>query len=163
MASYWLFKTEPAEYSITDLAGEPGATVRWDGIRNYQARNHLRDDIAKGDQVLIYHSSCKVPGIAGTAKVVSAPYPDPSQFDPNSPYYDAKSSVGAPRWFCVDICHQSSFDNVIPVSRLRTVQALAEMVLFRQGRLSVQPVSEGEWQILVELGLHKRHPVPVQE
>lgn len=152
MARYWLFKTEPAEYSIADLAGAPGATVLWDGIRNYQARNHLRDEVREGDLVLVYHSSCKVPGVAGTATVVSAPYPDPSQFDPESPYHDPRSRPDAPRWFCVDIRHRLSFASVITTQQLRAMPELADMVLFRQGRLSVQPVTENEWQTIMELG-----------
>ena len=151
MTRYWLFKTEPAEYSITDLAGEPGATARWDGIRNYQARNHLRDGVASGDRILIYHSSCKVPGIAGTARVIGAPYPDPTQFDPESPYHDPRSSPDDPRWFSVDIRHQHTFDQVIPAPRLRELPELADMVLFRQGRLSVQPVTEREWRAIMAM------------
>lgn len=148
---YWLFKSEPAEFGIADLAGAPGGTASWDGIRNYQARNHLRDGVAPGDGVLIYHSSCKVPGVAGTAEVVSAPYPDPAQFDPESPYFDPKSPADHPRWFCVDIRHRQTFADVIPAGRLKAMAELADMVLFRQGRLSVQPVSQREWESILAL------------
>ncbi len=159
MAGYWLFKTEPAEYGIDHLAAESDATVRWDGIRNYQARNHLRDRVAKGDRVFIYHSSCKVPGIAGTARVVSDPYPDPTQFDPDSPYHDPRSQPHKPRWYAVDIRHQRTFEALIPAAHLRQVAALEGMVLFHQGRLSIQPVSRDHWQVIMDLadGKAKQH------
>ncbi|KJS05576.1 MAG: hypothetical protein VR73_12055 [Gammaproteobacteria bacterium BRH_c0] len=148
---YWLFKTEPAEFSIADLAAQPGGSGRWDGIRNYQARNNLRDLAAAGDGVLIYHSSCKQPGIAGIAEVCSAPYPDPAQFDPDSPYFDPKSSPDQPRWYSVDICHTRTLPGIISPARLKAIPDLADMVLFRQGRLSIQPVSEKEWNIIVAM------------
>ncbi|MFA5494849.1 MAG: EVE domain-containing protein [Porticoccaceae bacterium] len=148
---YWLFKSEPAEYGIVDLAGEPGGTARWDGIRNYQARNHIRDGVASGDGVLIYHSSCKVPGIAGTATVSGEPYPDPSQFDPDSPYFDPKSTPDKPRWYSVDIRHQRTFAQLIPATRLKDMAQLADMILFRQGRLSIQPVTEQHWAIIMDI------------
>lgn len=149
--SYWLFKSEPAEYGIVDLAAEPGGTTRWDGIRNYQARSHIRDGVASGDGVLIYHSSCKVPGVAGTARVVGAPYPDPTQFDPGSRYFDPKSAPTNPRWYSVDIRHLRTFDQVIPATRLKDMAELADMILFRQGRLSIQPVTEEQWSIIMAL------------
>lgn len=148
---YWLFKTEPAEYSIADLAAQPSGTGRWDGIRNYQARNNLRDLATPGDGVLIYHSSCKEPGIAGIAEVCSAPYPDPAQFDPDSPYFDPKSTPDQPRWFSVDVRHRRTLAGIISPALLKSIPDLAGMVLFRQGRLSIQPVSEEEWGVITAL------------
>ncbi|TGD72129.1 EVE domain-containing protein [Mangrovimicrobium sediminis] len=149
--NYWLFKSEPDEYSIDDLFAEADGSGRWDGIRNYQARNLLRDAVSEGDQVLFYHSSCKVPGVAGTARVVRAAYPDPAQFDTHSPYHDPKSTAEAPRWFCVDIAPLARFDEVLPLARLKQEPALEDMVLLRQGRLSVQPVTAAQWRAVTRL------------
>ncbi len=149
--SHWLFKSEPDEYGIDDLLAEPSGKGRWDGIRNYQARNILRDDVSEGDLVLFYHSSCKVPGAAGIAKVVKAAYPDPAQFDPESRYFDPKASADNPRWFCVDLAAVEKFGAVLPLAALRAEPALAEMVLLKQGRLSVQPVTPQEWKLIVAL------------
>ncbi|WP_323845763.1 EVE domain-containing protein [Microbulbifer magnicolonia] len=150
--NFWLFKSEPDEYSLRDLAAERGQTGRWDGIRNYQARNFLRDAVGVGDGVLFYHSACKVPAIVGTAEVVRAAYPDPAQFDPESKYFDPKASGAAPRWFCVDIRWQSEFARPVPLAEIKQNPALAEMVLVKQGRLSIQPVTEKEWKAIVALG-----------
>ncbi|WP_231758695.1 EVE domain-containing protein [Microbulbifer elongatus] len=150
--SYWLFKSEPDEYSLDDLKAEPGHVGRWDGIRNYQARNFLRDEVEEGDGVLFYHSACKVPAIVGTAQVVRAAYPDPAQFDPESKYFDPKATAEKPRWFCVDIRWQSEFARPLPLKEIKQNPALAEMVLVKQGRLSIQPVSESEWRLLLKLG-----------
>ena len=151
MAACWLFKSEPGEYGIADLAAEPEQTARWDGIRNYQARNFIRDDIRPGDGVLFYHSSCRHTGVAGICEVVSPAYPDPAQFDPRSKYFDSKSTADSPRWYCVDIQLKKQFAEVIDSSRLRKVQALAGMVLFRNPRLSIQPVTPKEWQTIRNL------------
>lgn len=148
---YWLFKSEPDDYSIRDLATAPEQTAKWDGIRNYQARNFLRDQVSLGDHVLFYHSQCKHIGIVGTAEIVRAAYPDPAQFDENSKYFDPKASFETPRWFCVDIKHQTSFKREISLARLKANPALAEMVLLKQGRLSVQPVTEQEWQAIMAM------------
>ncbi|SFC39399.1 Predicted RNA-binding protein, contains PUA-like domain [Microbulbifer thermotolerans] len=150
--NYWLFKSEPDEYSIRDLAAEPGQTGRWDGIRNYQARNFLRDHVQKGDCVLFYHSACKVPAVVGTAKVVRAAYPDPAQFDSGSKYFDPKASGDKPRWYCVDIRWQSEFARPVPLTEIKQNPDLAEMVLVKQGRLSIQPVRPEEWKTIVALG-----------
>ncbi|WP_237068552.1 EVE domain-containing protein [Microbulbifer guangxiensis] len=150
--NHWLFKSEPDEYSIDDLASEPGQTGHWDGIRNYQARNFLRDKVAVGDGVLFYHSACKVPAVVGTAEVVKAAYPDPAQFDPDSPYFDPKASAGAPRWFCVDLHWRSTFAHPVPLAQIKADPRLQEMVLVKQGRLSIQPVTAEEWQIISERG-----------
>ncbi|MDO6746011.1 EVE domain-containing protein [Gilvimarinus sp. 1_MG-2023] len=148
---YWLFKSEPDCYGIQHLAAEPRQTTRWDGIRNYQARNLLRDQIAKDDTVLFYHSRCKAMGIVGTAKVVSGAYPDPLQFDSSSSYFDGKSCLETPRWFSVDIQLQEVFAQVISMQTIKYIQALDNMVLRKQSRLSVQPVTEQEFKILIQL------------
>ena len=150
--NYWLFKSEPDEYSIADLAAEAGKTGRWDGIRNYQARNFLRDKVQTGDGVLFYHSACKVPAVVGTAEVVRAAYPDPAQFDPESKYFDPKATAEKPRWYCVDIRWQSEFDKPVPLADIKRDPLLADMVLVKQGRLSIQPVTREEWEALVRLG-----------
>ena len=149
--AYWLFKSEPDEYSIDDLQAEPRGVGVWDGIRNYQARNFLRDAVAVGDGVLFYHSSCKHVGIAGTAEVVRAGYPDPAQFDPDSRYFDPKATAEAPRWYCVDLGYRSHIEPLIPLAELRAIPALADMVLLNQGRLSIQPVRPAEWALIVGL------------
>ncbi|SDK52858.1 EVE domain-containing protein [Microbulbifer yueqingensis] len=150
--NYWLFKSEPDEYSLADLAAEPGRTGRWDGIRNYQARNFLRDRVQEGDGVLFYHSACRVPAVVGTAEVVRAAYPDPAQFDQQSPYFDPRSTPENPRWFCVDIRWQEEFARPVPLAEIKADPALREMVLVKQGRLSVQPVTTAEWRAIRLLG-----------
>ncbi|GMG86407.1 EVE domain-containing protein [Biformimicrobium ophioploci] len=150
--NYWLFKSEPDEYSLDDLASEPDQTGRWDGIRNYQARNFLRDKVNAGDGVLFYHSACKVPAVVGTAEVMRAAYPDPAQLDPESPYFDPKASDENPRWYCVDIRWQSQFARAVPLAEIKQHPALADMVLVKQGRLSIQPVTAAEWSLLLQLG-----------
>ncbi|MCA0899766.1 EVE domain-containing protein [Microbulbifer agarilyticus] len=150
--NYWLFKSEPDEYSLDDLKREPGHTGRWDGIRNYQARNFLRDSVQEGDGVLFYHSACKVPAIVGTASVVRGAYPDPAQFDPESKYFDPKATAEQPRWYCVDIRWQSAFAQPVPLKDIKQNPALEEMVLVKQGRLSIQPVKATEWSLIKKLG-----------
>lgn len=147
---YWLFKTEPGEYSIEDLAAAPGI-ARWDGIRNYQARNLLRDQIRVGDGVFIYHSSCSPAGIAGVARVESPAYPDPSQFDPASRYRDPLAKPERPRWFCVDVRFVARLPRLLTLAEIRAQPALREMVLLRQSRLSVQPVEMAQWHALLRL------------
>jgi predicted RNA-binding protein with PUA-like domain len=148
---YWLFKSEPDDYSIDDLKAEPEQTGRWDGIRNYQARNLIRDQIKPGDGVLFYHSSCKTVGVAGTAEVVSAPYPDPLQFVADNKYFDPKSTVAEPRWLAVDIKYVATAKRLLPLKEIKTNTDLENMVLVKQGRLSIQPVSESEWQTIQKL------------
>lgn len=148
---YWLFKAEPDVFGIEHLAAQPKKTGRWDGIRNYQARNFLRDQVAKGDAVFIYHSHCKQPGVVGIAEVVKAAYPDPTQFDPQSPYFDGKATPDLPRWVAVDIKLIRRFDQVIPLSVIKQQTVLENMVLLKQARLSIQPVSEHEWQAILQL------------
>ena len=148
--AYWLLKTEPDEFSIDDLAALGGRPERWNGIRNYQARNLLRDDIRVGDEAFIYHSSCKQVGIAGSATITRAAYPDPDQFDPESKYFDPKASEDQPRWYCVDVVFAQKFPRVIPLAELKQHPELADMVLLKQGRLSVQPVTPREWQLIMQ-------------
>jgi predicted RNA-binding protein with PUA-like domain len=143
--SYWLMKSEPDECSIEDALAAPKRLTPWTGVRNYQARNFMRDAMRVGDGVLFYHSSCEVPGIAGLAEVASASYPDPSQFDRKSPYFDPKSRREAPRWHCVDI-RALKKTRLVPVEDLRAHAALAKMVTLRPGnRLSITPVTAAEW------------------
>jgi predicted RNA-binding protein with PUA-like domain len=149
MTHYWLFKSEPDVYGIDHLAAEPGQRGRWDGIRNYQARNFLRDQVSVGDEVFIYHSQCKQVGIAGIARVVKAAYPDPAQFDPENHYHDPKATPDSPRWFAVDIVLQEKFPEVISLKRIKQEPPLEDMTLLKQGRLSVQPVTAAQWRYLL--------------
>lgn len=151
MTQYWLFKSEPDVYSIDHLAAEKKQTTRWDGIRNYQARNFLRDRVAVGDQVFFYHSQCKTPGIVGVAEVVKTAYPDPAQFNPEHDYYDPKASSDNPRWYSVDVRLVKKFPDVIALKDLKQHPALEAMVLLKQGRLSIQPVTPAEWKTILKL------------
>lgn len=150
--SYWLMKSEPDVFGIDDLYKMPKRTEHWDGVRNYQARNMMRDDMKKGDQVFFYHSNTKVPGIVGIAEVVREGYPDFTSWDPNSKYYDPKSSEDNPRWFMVDIRFVRKFAEVISLDELKAHAALADMPLLRRGnRLSVLPVGAKEWNYILKL------------
>lgn len=150
--NYWLMKSEPSTFSIKDLEKAPKKTTHWEGVRNYQARNFLRDQIKAGDQVFFYHSSTEVPAIVGTAEVVKNGYPDPSQFDPQSKYFDETSDPKNPRWYVVDIKHQKTFLNPVSIQALREIPALSEMKLLQKGmRLSVQPVTASEWKAISKL------------
>jgi len=148
---HWLMKSEPSVFSIQDLARAPGKTTFWDGVRNFQARNLLRDQMQVGDGVLFCHSSADPPAIAGTATVAAAARPDPSQFDPESDHHDPDSKPDAPRWYGVDITLERIFDRPLPLDELRKVPGLKEMVLFQRSRLSVQPVSPEEWKVILRL------------
>ncbi|HWN70643.1 MAG TPA: EVE domain-containing protein [Haliangium sp.] len=148
---YWLMKSEPDVYSIDHLARD-GVTP-WEGVRNYQARNLLRDEIHVGDGVLFYHSSTQPPGVAGLAEAVHESYPDRTAFDPASPYFDPKSTRDAPRWFVVDVRFVERFPAVVPLSVLHETPGLEDMRVIKKGmRLSVQPVTPEEWDIVVALG-----------
>lgn len=150
--NYWLFKSEPDAFSIDDLAARPRKTEHWDGIRNYQARNLMRDEIRKGDLGFFYHSSCAVPGIVGTFQVVREAYPDHTALDPASKYFDPKATPEEPRWVMVDIKLKSKFKSIITLQTLKDEPALEGMGLLRRGnRLSIQPVSEQEWQIIMAM------------
>jgi len=143
-------KSEPDEFSIEDLARAPKQTTPWFGVRNYVARNFMRDSMRVGDGVLFYHSSCPEPGIAGLAKVASTSYPDDSQFDRKSPYYDAKSDPAAPRWMLVDVKLDRK-TRLMPLEEMRTYPALADMVTLKRGnRLSITPVTAAEWKFIVK-------------
>lgn len=149
---YWLFKSEPDAFSIDDLKSKPNKTEHWDGVRNYQARNMMRDDIKKGDQVLFYHSNCKPPGIVGVAKVVKESYPDFTAWDMDSKYYDPKSTPEKPRWFMVDIKFVKKFPRLISLDELKQHEKLYEMLILRKGnRLSITPVTEKEWRTILDI------------
>ena len=146
---FWLFKTEPDAFSIDDLAARPQQTEPWDGVRNYQARNFLRDKVQLGDKVFIYHSSCKQVGIAGVAEVVKAGYPDTEQFNPESKYYDPKASANAPRWYRVDVKFVEKFNTVLPLKIIKSLPEVTEVGLVKMGhRLAIMPVEENEWHAL---------------
>ena len=148
---YWLMKTEPDAFSIDDLAKV--GTEPWNGVRNYQARNFMRQ-MQVGDGVLFYHSSCAVPGIVGTAKVASDPYPDPTQFDPKSDYFDPKSTREEPRWSLVDVSYERKLDRTITLDEIRqhTDRLGEDFALVRRGsRLSVMPVTAAQWKLLLSL------------
>lgn len=148
---FWLMKSEPSECSIDDVIAAPESTTPWSGVRNYQARNFMRDEMAVGDGVLFYHSSCAEPGIAGLAEVASPARPDETQFDPRSPYYDPKSSRARPRWVCVDI-RALRKTRLVPLSELRAHRRLATLWVLRPGnRLSITPVSETEWGTIMTI------------
>ena len=153
---YWLMKSEPDDYSFDDLLKD-GRTM-WDGVRNYQARNFMRDDMQVGDQVLFYHSNIKPPGVVGLCEVVSEPYPDHTQFDPASKYHDPKSDPENPRWILVDVAPMKALPRFLPLQELRDTESLADMALLQRGqRLSVQPVTASEFKEVVRLA--SRQPV----
>jgi predicted RNA-binding protein with PUA-like domain len=148
---YWLMKSEPDEVSFDDVLAAPGQTVAWFGVRNYQARNFMRDAMAAGDGVLFYHSSCAVPGVAGLAEVASSPYPDESQFETDGKYFDPKATREQPRWISVDV-HAREKGRYLPLAEMRAIPELADMVLLQKGsRLSITPVTKGEWDKIVSL------------
>jgi predicted RNA-binding protein with PUA-like domain len=145
---YWLMKSEPDEFSIDNLAAAPGKTTAWSGVRNYQARNFMRDKMRVGDKVFFYHSSCPEPGIAGIAQVASDPYPDASQFDTKSPYFDAAAKRESPRWFNVEVKFVRK-TRLVSLAELRSHSELSGMRLLAPGnRLSITPVSAGEWEFI---------------
>ena len=149
--SYWLMKSEPDVFSIADLQSRPKQTEHWDGVRNYQARNFLRA-MKRGDQAFFYHSSCAEPGIAGIVKITRPAYPDPSAFDPQSPFHDPRGTPEKPAWFMVDVKLLRSFRHVIPLSELKTNPSLKKMCLVQRGnRLSVMPVTAREWRAILEM------------
>jgi predicted RNA-binding protein with PUA-like domain len=150
---YWLMKTEPSVFSYADLERSPGRTTGWGGVRNFQARNFMRDQMKLGDLVFIYHSSTDVPAVIGIAKVVREGYPDPTAFDRRDPYYDPKSDPASPTWMQVDIQAVREFERPVALSELRVTPSLRSMSLLRKGnRLSVQPVTASEWAIVCALG-----------
>ncbi|MCR8957444.1 EVE domain-containing protein [Variovorax sp. S2] len=151
MPNYWLMKSEPDEVSIDDALAAPNATVAWTGVRNYQARNFMRDGMKVGDGVLFYHSSCPEPGIAGIARVASGIKPDPTQFDPKSPYYDAASKKEDPRWLLVDV-QAVRKTRLLALPELRAKPELGELVVLRKGnRLSITPVDPAHWRVIEKM------------
>lgn len=147
---YWLLKSEPDAYGIDDLKRD--RREPWDGIRNYQARNMMRDDMRVGDKAFFYHSNCKEPGIVGIMKIASKPYPDHTQFDPESRYYDPKSDPAEPRWILVDVQYVKKLKRTITLAELKAEPKLDGMILTRKGnRLSIMPVSDDHWDFILGL------------
>jgi len=148
---HWLMKSEPDEFSIDDLVRSPRQETAWFGVRNYQARNYMRDEMKVGDRAFFYHSSCAEPGIAGIVEVCSAAHPDATQFDPKSPYHDPKSTRENPRWVGVDV-RLLAKTRLVPLAELRARPELADMVILRRGnRLSITPVTRSEWKVIERL------------
>lgn len=150
--SYWLMKTEPTEFSIDDLEKRPNQIEHWDGVRNYQARNMLRDEMKVGDVAFFYHSNCDEPGIVGTVKIVKEGYPDHTAFDPENKHFDPKSDHENPRWFMVDVKLEKKFPRTMTLSEMRLNPELEGLILLRKGnRLSVMPVEEKHFKLILDL------------
>jgi len=150
--NYWLFKSEPDAFSIDDLQNMPGKKDHWDGIRNYQARNMMRDDMKKGDMAFFYHSSCAIPGIVGTVEIVKEAYDDHTALDPKSNYFDAKATPENPRWCMVDVKFKKKFKQIITLEALRQNKKLINMTLLKKGnRLSIMPISANEWKWILAM------------
>ncbi|MFT4919591.1 MAG: putative RNA-binding protein with PUA-like domain [Zhongshania aliphaticivorans] len=150
--AYWLMKSELDTFSLDDLRKRPKGTEHWDGVRNYQARNMMRDQMKVGDKVFFYHSSCPQPGIAGIAEVVREAYPDSSAQNPESRYFDPKASPENPRWYMVDVRFERKFKRLIPLAELKAEPALGEMTLVQKGsRLSIMPVTPEEWRQILAM------------
>ena len=151
---YWLMKSEPDTFSLQDLKERPQQREPWDGVRNYQARNFMRDGMSVGDGILFYHSNTKPPGIVGLAEGVSEAYPDPTAFDKKSKYYDEKSDPSNPRWFLVDVAYRKDFKHQVSLEAMKGMPELAEMKVLQKGnRLSITPVSESEYKAICAAGL----------
>jgi predicted RNA-binding protein with PUA-like domain len=149
----WLVKSEPGSFSWQDLWASPGRRTCWDGIRSYQARNFIRDDIRRGDLALFYHSGAQPPGIVGIAEVVREAYPDPTQFDPEDGHFDPGSPPDGPRWLMFDLRAKGALPQFVPLGALRGNPALSGMLVVQRGqRLSIQPVTEGEWDEVLRMG-----------
>jgi predicted RNA-binding protein with PUA-like domain len=153
--SYWLLKSDPATFGLSHLKRSKNRTTCWDGVRNFQARNLLRDRLKVGDGVLFYHSQADPPAVVATAEVVRAGYPDPEQFRPSGRYYDPRSKRDEPRWYAVDIRLERELARPVTLPEIRETPGLEEMVLVNRSRLSVQPVTAGEWRIILRLGARK--------
>lgn len=150
---YWLFKSEPSTFSIEDLKNRPKQTEHWDGVRNYQVRNLLRDEIKVGDLAFFYHSSCTPPGVAGIVEVVKDGYPDFTQFDPESKYYDPRSTAEKPRWFMVNVKFVEAFSRLVTLEEMRKHPKLQKMKIMQRGnRLSITTVTSSEWDVIVRMG-----------
>lgn len=151
---YWLMKSEPDTFSLQDLESRPEQREPWDGVRNYQARNFMRDEMRLGDLVLFYHSNTKPPGVVGLAEVVSDPYPDPTAFDKNSKYYDPKSKKENPTWILVDVGFKAHFKTGVTLEMMKAMPELQSMRVLQKGnRLSITPVTQEEYQAITQLGL----------
>ncbi len=149
---YWLMKSEPFEFSIDDLISRKNGTTYWEGIRNYQARNFMRDNMQVGDGAFFYHSRVNPLAVVGTMNIACEPYPDPSQFDPDSKYFDPKSTKDNPRWMLVDVTFTAKFDPPVTRDQIKQTPGLEDMMVIQKGsRLSIQPVTEQEWQIIHQL------------
>lgn len=149
---YWLIKSEPAVFGIDDLAARKRQTEQWEGVRNYQARNFMRDEMKKGDLAFFYHSSCAEPGIVGIVEVAREAHPDVTAFDPDSAYYDPKSDPRNPRWFMVDVKLKRKFARVVALKELRAHEALSDMYILQRGnRLSITPVTRRQWNYILKL------------
>ena len=149
---YWLLKSEPEMFGIDDLANMPKKTEHWDGIRNYQVRNMMRDEMKKGDLCFFYHSSCKEPGIVGVIRIVKEAYPDFTAFEPNEKYYDPKSKLENPRWLMVDVQLIRKFKRIISLQELKSYKTLSEMIILRRGnRLSITSVTKKHWDFILKL------------
>jgi predicted RNA-binding protein with PUA-like domain len=150
--NHWLMKSEPDVFGIEDLVKRPRKTEPWDGVRNYQARNMMRDDMKKGDLAFLYHSNCKQPGIAGIMKIVREGYPDHTAFDAKEKYFDPKSDPENPRWYMVDVRHVRTLKRIITLTELKTHNELSELPLVRRGnRLSVMPINKTHWDFILSL------------
>ena len=150
---YWLFKSEPNAYSFSNLLQESGQTAEWDGVRNYQARNFIRDDMKVGDSILFYHSSTGSPAVVGTARVVREAYPDDTAWDPKSIHFDPKSTPDNPIWYMVDVRAEKEFSRQVTLSEIKQTPKLQNMMLVRRGvRLSILPISKDEWEEIISLG-----------
>jgi predicted RNA-binding protein with PUA-like domain len=150
--NYWLMKSEPDAFSINDLYNKPNQTEHWDGVRNYQTRNMMRDAMKLGDQVFFYHSNCEVPGIAGIMEVVREGYPDFSAFDPDDRHFDPKSDPANPRWMMVDVKYVKTLPRIISLKELKLYPELADLALVKRGnRLSIMPVSKKQWDFILAL------------
>ena len=151
---YWLFKSEPQSYSFADLMNEEGRTAEWDGVRNYQARNFMRDDMKIGDRALFYHSSSGGMQVVGTATVVREGYPDFTAMDPKDDHYDPKATPDNPIWYMVDIRAEGKFRHPLSLQEVKAHGGLSDMVLVKNSRLSVQPVTNRQWKIILTLGMN---------
>lgn len=155
---YWLMKSEPEEFSIDDLKERPKKTEPWDGVRNYQARNFMRDDMKVGDQVLFYHSNCSEPGVVGIARVASKPYPDFTAFDRKDKHYDPKSKKDDPTWYLVDVRYVRKFRRTVSLTEIKAEKKLKDMRLVQRGnRLSIMPVTKKEWDTILTM---EKRPKP---
>jgi predicted RNA-binding protein with PUA-like domain len=150
--AYWLFKTEPGCFSFADLKARPAMTERWDGVRNFQARNYLRDSIKAGDGVLFYHSNIPEPAVVGVATVVREGYPDSTALDPNGEHFDPKASAENPIWYMVDVRYVAPLPRIVTLEQIKGNPLLAAMPLVSRSRLSIQPVSPEEWRIILTMG-----------